>query len=50
MKIELEGYCTTEKTVKVAGTSGRIYLPPEWVGKRVQVILLEPIGDKPPGV
>lgn len=43
MKIELEGYSTTEKTVKVAGTSGRVYLPKEWVGKRVQIILLEPL-------
>ncbi len=43
MKIELEGYSTTEKTVKAAGTSGRVYLPKEWVGKRVQIILLEPL-------
>jgi len=46
MKIELEGYSTTEKVVKTAGRSGRIYLPAEWVGKRVQVILLEPLEDK----
>lgn len=42
MKIELEGYGVTEKIVKTSGNSGRVYLPGEWVGKRVQIILLDP--------
>ncbi len=43
MKIELEGYSTIEKTVRIAGTTGRVYLPRAWIGKRVQVTLLEPL-------
>jgi putative transposon-encoded protein len=27
-----------EKTVKSSGKTGRIYLPPEWVGKHVKII------------
>lgn len=27
-----------EKEVKASGNSGRVYLPPEWIGKRVKVI------------
>ena len=32
-----------EKEVAKSGTSGRVYLPAEWVGKRVKIVLL----DKP---
>jgi len=42
MKVEVQGYQVLEKKVKDAGTSGRIYLPKEWVDKHVKVILLEP--------
>ncbi|HII30211.1 hypothetical protein COT48_04745 [Candidatus Woesearchaeota archaeon CG08_land_8_20_14_0_20_47_9] len=31
-----------EKTVNKSGNSGRIYLPVEWIGKRVKIILVEP--------
>ena len=27
-----------EKVVKSSGNSGRIYVPPSWVGKRVKII------------
>ncbi|MCB2185049.1 MAG: DUF2080 family transposase-associated protein [Deltaproteobacteria bacterium] len=30
-----------EKEVKQSGPSGRIYLPPEWVGKKVKIIRLD---------
>lgn len=30
-----------EKTVKAQGSSGRIYVPPSWVGKRAVVLLLD---------
>jgi putative transposon-encoded protein len=46
MKIELNAYDTREKTVKPSGSSGAIYLPPDWIGKRVKVLLIEPLdGD-----
>ncbi|MEW5913393.1 MAG: DUF2080 family transposase-associated protein [Thermodesulfobacteriota bacterium] len=30
-----------EKKVRKSGNSGRIYLPPEWVGKNVKIIRLD---------
>lgn len=41
MEIKLEGYAVTDKLVKRSGNSGGVYVPKEWVGKRVKIILLE---------
>ena len=30
-----------EKEVKQSGNTGRVYLPPEWVGKRVKIIRID---------
>ncbi len=46
MTIEVAGYQVIEKVVKAAGNSGRIYVPIDWVGKRVKVVLLDPIEDE----
>lgn len=46
MKVEVQGYQVLEKKVKKAGSSGRIYLPREWVDKQVKVILLEPATEE----
>jgi len=43
MKIEVEGYEALEKTVTASGNSGRVYAPHEWIGKKVKLILLEPL-------
>jgi putative transposon-encoded protein len=43
MRIEVEGYEALEKEVKESGNSGRVYAPHEWVGKKVKLILLEPL-------
>lgn len=43
VKVTVEGYEVLEKVVKNAGNSGRIYLPKSWIGKKVKVVLLEPI-------
>lgn len=43
MKIEVRAYQVVEKRVKSSGNSGRVYVPKEWIGKRVKVFLLEPI-------
>ncbi len=39
-KFEVYGEEMIEKQVRPSGASGRIYLPPEWVGKNVKVIRL----------
>lgn len=44
-QISITGYDITEKQVKKSGNSGRVYLPPSWIGKRVKVVLLEPVDD-----
>jgi putative transposon-encoded protein len=38
VKFEIFGEEMLEKTVKMSGNSGRVYLPPEWVGKHVKII------------
>lgn len=38
VKFIIYGEEMIEKTVKSSGNSGRIYLPPEWIGTRVKVI------------
>lgn len=40
-KIELNGYEMLEKKVNKSGNSGRVYLPIEWIGKRVKIIRIE---------
>jgi len=39
--IQLIGYEMLEKQVNKSGNSGRVYVPVDWIGKRVKVILLE---------
>lgn len=39
--IQLSGYEMLEKMVNKSGNSGRVYVPIEWIGKRVKIILLE---------
>jgi len=41
MKIQLEGYEVVEKVPTLGGNSARVYLPKEWIGKKVKVILIE---------
>lgn len=40
-RFEVQGHEMLEKVVKQSGNSGRVYLPPDWVGKRVKVIRIE---------
>jgi len=40
-KIQLRGFEMLEKRVKKSGNSGRVYVPIEWVEKKVKIILLE---------
>ena len=43
MKIEVEAYQVIEKVVKSSGNSGRVYVPVDWIGKRVKILLMEPL-------
>ena len=40
-KFEVYGEEMIEKEVKQSGNSGRVYLPPEWVGKSVKIIRID---------
>ena len=40
-KIQLTGYEMLEKKVNRSGNSGRVYVPVEWIGKKVKIILVE---------
>jgi len=39
--IHLVGYEMLEKRANKSGNSGRVYVPIEWIGKKVKIILLE---------
>lgn len=41
VKLEIFGEEMLEKWVKPSGTSGKIYLPPDWIGRWVKVIRVE---------
>jgi hypothetical protein len=38
VKFEVYGEEMIEKEVKYSGNSGRVYLPPDWVGRIVKII------------
>ncbi|MCB2192107.1 MAG: DUF2080 family transposase-associated protein [Deltaproteobacteria bacterium] len=42
-KTKFQGYAEEmlQKKVRRSGKSGRVYLPPEWVGKNVKIIRLD---------
>jgi len=41
VKFEVYGEEMIEKEVKQSGNSGRVYLPPEWIGKNVKIIRVD---------
>ena len=41
VKFEVYGEEILEKDVKMSGHSGRVYLPPDWVGHKVKVIRVD---------
>lgn len=41
VKFEVFGEEMIEKEVKLSGNSGRVYLPPSWVGYRVKIIKID---------
>jgi putative transposon-encoded protein len=45
MRVEVRAYQVIEKIVKASGSSGRVYVPPEWIGKRVKILLIDPLNQ-----
>lgn len=41
VKFEVYGEEMMEKNVRSCGNSGRIYLPPDWIGHKVKIIKVE---------
>jgi putative transposon-encoded protein len=46
MNIQTQAYEVLERAVKARGSSGGVYLPISWVGKRVKILLLDPVDDE----
>ena len=40
-KFEVWGEEMIEKEVRQSGNSGRVYLPPDWIGRRVKIIRID---------
>lgn len=41
VRFEVYGEEMLEKQVKLSGNSGRVYLPPDWVGRKVKIIRID---------
>ena len=41
VKFEVYGEEMLEKVVRLSGNSGRVYLPPDWVGCRVKIVRID---------
>ena len=41
VKFEIYGEEMIQKQVKSSGNSGRVYLPPDWVGRHVKIIRID---------
>jgi hypothetical protein len=41
IEMHMMGYEVVEKRATSSGTSGRIYVPPSWIGKLVRAVRLE---------
>ena len=45
-EIRANAYGMVDKKVTKHGNSAHVYLPAEWVGKKVKVLLLEPLEEE----
>ena len=41
VKFEIYGEEMIDKVVKSSGNSGRVYLPPDWIGHQVKIIRID---------
>jgi putative transposon-encoded protein len=42
MTLTLRGYAVVDKVAQRSGSSALVYVPHDWIGKRVQVVCLDP--------
>ena len=40
--LTLRGYAVVDKVAQRSGSSARVYVPHDWIGKRVRVVCLDP--------
>lgn len=45
-EITLKAYAMLDKEAKSSQGGARVFVPKEWAGKRVRVLLLDPIEDE----
>lgn len=45
MQVKMEGYEVVQKKATPGGHSGRIYVPKNWIGKKVRAVLIEDIEE-----
>jgi putative transposon-encoded protein len=43
MEVCTQAFEVIERVVKARGSSGGVYLPKSWTGKRVKVLLIDPV-------
>jgi putative transposon-encoded protein len=43
MEITTRAYEVIERSVKPMGNSGGVYLPKDWIGKNVKILLIDPL-------
>ena len=41
VKFEIYGEELLDKVVKASGNSGRVYLPPDWIGHKVKIVRVD---------
>jgi len=41
IEMKMSGFEVVEKTAEPSGTSGRVYVPKKWIGKKVRAVLIE---------
>ncbi len=41
IQMRMEGYEAVEKTAKLSGNGAQVYVPKNWAGKKVKVVLIE---------
>lgn len=48
MEIKSQGYSVLEKVAAKHGKGAHVYVPVEWLGRRVRIILLDPAPEPEP--
>ena len=46
MEVKIEAFQVIDREVKSAGTSAHVYLPKAWEGRKVKILLVEPLEEK----